>query len=131
MAADGWIATGTEPISFPISNTASNQLSRSAYKRGRSDGDVIWNSEGCAAVANAALRHACDAGQIVTRAEFDRAVGDRKARDMAVAEAVRTWAWDRAAGPYEGTRPNYDWAVQYRQAIVFADLAPIIAGVEA
>lgn len=43
-------------------------------------------------VANAALRHACDAGQIVTREEFDRAVGDRKARDLAVAEAVDA-AW--------------------------------------
>jgi len=40
-------------------------------------------------VANAALRIACDAGQIVTREEFDRAVGDRKARDMAVSRNLR------------------------------------------
>lgn len=39
-------------------------------------------------VANAALRHACDTGQIVTREEFDRAVGDRFAHDLAVAHAV-------------------------------------------
>lgn len=39
-------------------------------------------------VANAALRNACDAGQIVTREEFDRAVGDRKARDLAIAQAA-------------------------------------------
>ena len=42
-------------------------------------------------MCNSALRHACDAGQIVTREEFDRAVGDRKARDMAVARAVDAW----------------------------------------
>ena len=40
------------------------------------------------AVANAALRHACDAGQILTREEFEHAVGDRKVRDMRIAEAV-------------------------------------------
>ncbi len=40
------------------------------------------------AICNAALRHACDNGQIVTREEFDRAVGDRAKRDMAVARAV-------------------------------------------
>lgn len=43
---------------------------------------------GFTAIANAALRHAIDAGQVVTREEFDRAVGDRKARDMEVARAV-------------------------------------------
>lgn len=70
-------------------------------------------------VADAALRHACDKGQVVTREEFDlfckvqsnlltestralekmqadldRAVGDRKARDMAVAKAVAFYAWE-------------------------------------
>lgn len=39
-------------------------------------------------IANTALRHACDNGQIVTREEFDRAVGDRRNRDLAVARAV-------------------------------------------
>lgn len=39
-------------------------------------------------VVNAALRHACDNGQVVTRKEFDLAVGDRSKRDLAVARAV-------------------------------------------
>lgn len=43
-------------------------------------------------LANAALRHACDNGQVVTREEFDRALGDRDDRDMAVAAAVRSKA---------------------------------------
>lgn len=42
-------------------------------------------------VANDVLRHACNSGQIVTREEFNRAVGDRKARDMSVARAVDAW----------------------------------------
>lgn len=37
------------------------------------------------AVANAALRHACDAGQVVPREEFDRALADREARDALIA----------------------------------------------
>lgn len=53
-------------------------------------------------LANLALRHACDKGQVVTREEFDRAVGDRKVRDMAVAQAVKeacvTAAQDAADG---------------------------------
>lgn len=47
-------------------------------------------------IVNDAFRHACDNGQIVTRAEFDRAVGDRAARDMAVAEAMKSAALDWA-----------------------------------
>jgi hypothetical protein len=39
-------------------------------------------------IANTALRHACDHGQVVPREEFDRAVGDRKTRDAAIADAV-------------------------------------------
>jgi hypothetical protein len=41
------------------------------------------------ACADAVLRHAIDHGQVVTREEFDRAIGDRKARDMVVAQKVR------------------------------------------
>lgn len=41
------------------------------------------------ATVNAALRHACDNGQVVTREEFDRALGERKARDMEIAKHVR------------------------------------------
>jgi hypothetical protein len=44
--------------------------------------------EGWRQVANAALRHACDAGQVVRREEFDRAIGERKTRDAAIADAV-------------------------------------------
>ena len=44
-------------------------------------------------MCNAALRHACDAGQIVTREEFDRAVEDRRKRDLAVAQEVVDRAW--------------------------------------
>lgn len=37
-------------------------------------------------VSQRVLRHALDNGQVVTRVEFDRAIGDRKARDFAIAE---------------------------------------------
>ena len=43
--------------------------------------------------ADYVLKHACDAGQIVTREEFDRAVGDRRKRDLAVAQEVVDRAW--------------------------------------
>ena len=39
-------------------------------------------------VANAALRHAMDNGQVVTREEFERALGDRDARDLKIAKIV-------------------------------------------
>jgi hypothetical protein len=39
-------------------------------------------------IANAALRHALDNGQVVTSSEFDRAIGNRAARDLAVVGAV-------------------------------------------
>ena len=47
------------------------------------------NAKACIVVANKAIQHALDRGQIVTREEFDRAVGDRKARDMAVSRNLR------------------------------------------
>jgi hypothetical protein len=37
---------------------------------------------------NRAIRRCCDAGQVVIREEFDRAVADRRARDLAVAKHV-------------------------------------------
>jgi hypothetical protein len=44
--------------------------------------------------AGSVLIHACDTGLVVTREEFDRAVGDRKTRDMAVAkEVVKSLCW--------------------------------------
>lgn len=39
-------------------------------------------------IANAALRHACNAGQVVPREEFDLALADREARDAAIASAA-------------------------------------------
>ncbi len=42
-------------------------------------------------LASWVVRELCDSGQIVTREEFDRAVGHRNLRDMAVAEAVYQW----------------------------------------
>ena len=59
-------------------------------------------------MCNAALRHACDAGQIVTREEFDRAVGDREKRDWLIALAVKN-------------------AYQSRQIFLAIDLAEVIA----
>jgi hypothetical protein len=40
------------------------------------------------AVANAALRHACDHGQVVRREEFDRALADAEARHAMIANAA-------------------------------------------
>lgn len=57
-------------------------------------------------IANAALRHACDNGQIVTREEFDRAIGDRKARDIAVARAVDAWYCQTFSNKHPNTE-NY------------------------
>lgn len=45
-------------------------------------------SDSYASLLNAGLRHAIDNGQVVTREEFDRAIGDRNKRDMAVADAI-------------------------------------------
>lgn len=62
--------------------------------------DHIWcngppnSGLSCVVVANAALRHACDSGQVLSRAEFDRAIGDRAARDVAVAtEVLKSLLW--------------------------------------
>lgn len=40
------------------------------------------------AIANAALRHACDAGQVVPREDFDRALADCEARHALIANAA-------------------------------------------
>lgn len=39
-------------------------------------------------ICNAALKHACDAGEIVTREEFDRAVEDLKSQHLIIARAI-------------------------------------------
>lgn len=76
-------------------------------------------------IVNKALRHACDSGQIVTRTEFDRAVGDRNARDLAIALAVRQAVQNRTV-----LTPTF---VQGRRlSITFEnfDVLDIIAGVK-
>lgn len=77
---------------------------------------------GYRAIANAALRHAIDAGQVVTREEFDRAIGDRKVRDMAIAEAVRSAGDAALRALREG-----DWI---HSAMPGLNLAAIIAEVK-
>jgi len=76
--------------------------------------DQLWRKSGSglapAQFADDVLRHACDAGQIVTREEFDRAVGDRKARDMAVAEAVRDAANKWIADRWNKLESSFDLA---------------------
>lgn len=45
-------------------------------------------------VVNLAFRRACEAGLIVSREEFDRAISDRDQRDIAVAkEVVKSLCW--------------------------------------
>jgi hypothetical protein len=65
-------------------------------------------------IANAALRHACDAGQVVTREEFNRAVGERSTRGLAIAKHVRHKCYTSS-----------------QQAIGRLDLAELVAEVEA
>jgi hypothetical protein len=77
---------------YPQSDMSNGQL-HAAFMEGTGHACPSWNSAGCRAVANAALKDAIDQGQVVTREEFDRAIGDRKKRDFAVAEAVRDKAY--------------------------------------
>jgi hypothetical protein len=63
----------------------------------------IWAGEprvddGLTAIANAALRHAIDNGQVLDSAEFNRLFGERAARDMAIAKAVRETCYEIAQG---------------------------------
>jgi hypothetical protein len=65
--------------------------------------------EGHAAVANAALRHAIDNGQVVTIDDYravcslhDKAFNDRAARDMAIAETVQQKAFDAVRNATQG-----------------------------
>ena len=72
------------------------------FSRGHASAEA--HSSGLAAVANAALRHAVDAGQVVPKDEHEAALyrlgdqlkgvdlGARATRDIAIAEAVRTAA---------------------------------------
>jgi hypothetical protein len=80
---------------YPMTQMEGRDLERFADQAGMVPGSprqTEWKKY--FAVANAALRQACDNGQVVPREEFDRAVGDRKARDMAVAkEVVKSLCW--------------------------------------
>lgn len=77
-----------------------------------------WGDNVLSAI-NAGLRHACDNGQIVTRAEFDRAIGDRAARDKAIALAV---------GEYVGKTVAANIAAGLDSSNI--DIAPIIGAVK-
>jgi hypothetical protein len=70
---------------YPVTHMTGNELA-SVFELNK---DAVRLAVPMRAVADAALRHACDNGQVVPREEFDLAVGDRKARDMAVARAVQ------------------------------------------
>lgn len=48
-------------------------------------------------LVNLSFREAIDAGLIVARADFDRAIGDRAARDMAVAKKVLAYVVHQVA----------------------------------
>jgi hypothetical protein len=70
-----------EPVKqYPVTGMTNDELHRAGCL-GIGDGFNVR-------IANAALRHACDHGQVVRRDEFDRAVGERKTRDAAIADAV-------------------------------------------
>lgn len=88
------------------------------HLRSRGYTSVGADSNGLAAVANAALRHAVDAGQVVPKDEHEAALhrlgdrlkgitlGDRAERDMDIALAVRSAAYAEVmncAAGHEGT----------------------------
>lgn len=69
---------------------------------------------------NLALRQAQNSGQLVTRAEFDRAVGDRQKRDMAVAEAVQKEVQNQANARclwVDGYRLYFNFSFDLRSVI--------------
>lgn len=86
-------------------------------------GEAAWRG-----VADAALRHACDAGHVVRREEFDRAVAGREAHDMAIAIAVRNALHDAAMGALFGLRS--EWTDQMKLTVDGVNLSAIIAGVK-
>lgn len=57
------------------------------WNRSKANAIEFGEKYACRTLINDGLRYACDNGQIVTRAEFDRAIGDRAARDLALAQA--------------------------------------------
>lgn len=71
-----------EPPAYPVTQMSIAELTR-AYN----DNQHI---NGLAGIANTALRHAIDAGQIITMADHHEEMAKHDdARDMAIAEAVR------------------------------------------
>jgi hypothetical protein len=80
------------------------------------------------ALANAALRHACDNGQVVRREEFDRAMATREAREMAVAIAVRDALLGAVISEVFGTSIKYETVI--RSAVDSIVLSDVIASVE-
>jgi hypothetical protein len=113
-------------MSYPVTQMSGDAL-RDYYYTYRG-GPV---SEAMIRVANAALRHACDAGQIITMVDHqvalitlgenlrDVEIARHTARDMAIAEAVRKFCENKAA--------NDSTKYAAYKAIQDADLEAIIA----
>lgn len=80
------------------------------------------------AVADASLRHACDADQVVRREEFDRAMAAREARDIAIAFAVRDAMYGAASCCLFGM--SSDWSDKVKSNMDGIDLRAVIASVE-
>lgn len=84
---------------------------------------------GYRAVADAAIQHALDAGQIVTREEFDRAVGDRKKRDLEIAKAAIKICRDQVIGYYsdngmETAQENHRRISKVNAELIIASVKP-------
>jgi hypothetical protein len=117
---------------YPVTRLTGAELGR--IYDGDDSATADWTNRGMdclTAVANAALRHAVDSGQVVTAEQVNdevRALGERMAerraaRDMAVAEAVRDWYVKEASDA-----PNLP---TFCNIMSMRDLAAIIAKVTA
>jgi hypothetical protein len=73
------------PREYPKTTMTDNELNIIEDRLSRRDTSA---SEDRRDLVNHVICHAIDNGQVVTREEFDCAIGDRKARDWLVAEAV-------------------------------------------
>lgn len=72
----------TPATAYPVTQMTSDDFSDAM-------GALMLYEGRARAVANAALRHAIDAGQVVTKADHDAAVERGAERDMDIADAVR------------------------------------------
>lgn len=102
------------------------EVARSAIAHSQTLADHA--AAGWRAIADAALRHACDAGQVVRREEFDRAMAAREAREMAIAIAVRDAMYGAAACCLFGMTSN--WSEHVKKKMDEVSINDVIAGVE-